>query len=66
MGVFGVIPHERETTPWMDDCKDAEGRTTQETKSRRYDYKEVIGRVESGTETERMSGTQSREWEYFD
>ena len=29
---------------------------------RRYDYQDVIGRVESGTETEKTSGTRFREY----
>ena len=49
----------------MYDCKDAGGRTTQEIKSRWYDYMEVIGRVESGTETEKTSGTSFRGLDNF-
>jgi hypothetical protein len=43
----------------MYDCMDAGGRTTQETKSRWYDYKEVIGRGDPGTETEREAGARA-------
>ncbi len=53
-----ILEHilEAQTPTWKYDCKDAGGRTTQETKSRWYDPMDGGGIVESGKETESEAG----------